>query len=176
MSKLTKKEEKFIDEYLIDFNGKRAYLDTFGTKNEDSARVLASRLLTKANIQQAIDKRIEEMQLRYKGIREKIIDRNITILLQDFTNVANVKGNFVMVKDFDELTQEQKMCIKSVVQTRDGVKVEFESKEKAEERIIELLRLNKEDNNENNSNDIISLKDASLEELKTMLEKLNDDK
>ena len=175
MPNLTKKEQKFVDEYLIDFNGRRAYMDAFGTKNEHSARSQASYLLTKPDIQQAIDKRIEEMQQRYKGIREKIIDRNITILLQDFTNVANVKGNFVMVKDFDELTQEQKMCIKSVVQTRDGVKVEFESKEKAEERIIELLRLNKEDNNENNSNDILSLKDASLEELKEMLEKIKDD-
>ena len=163
MSKLTKKDIKFIDEYMIDLNGKRAYTEVFGTKNEHSARTLASRLLSKVDVQEEIDKRLNDMKKQYKGVREKIIERNLNILFQDYTNIVNSKDNFVMIKNTDELTREQKECVKSIVQTRDGVKIEFESKEKAEETIIRLLGLDKE--KEQNFFDTELLKGLTREDL-----------
>lgn len=163
MAKLTKKEEKFVDEYMIDLNGRRAYMASFGTKNEHSARTQASRLLAKPDIQATIDARLNDMKKQYKGVREKIIERNLNILFQDYTNIVNSKDNFVIVKNTDELTREQKECIKSVIQTRDGVKIEFESKEKAEETIIRLLGLDKE--KEQNFFDTELLKGLTREDL-----------
>ena len=149
---LTKKEEKFVDEYLKDFNGKRAYMTAFGIKNEHSARTLASRLLAKADIQAELEKRRKEMRTQYSNLRERMIERNVNILFQDFTNIASVQTKVVqgltiqsvIITDMDQLTEEQRQCVKSIKQTRDGISVEFESKEKAEDTLIKLLGYDKE--------------------------------
>lgn len=55
MAKLTPKQARFIDEYLIDFNGTQAYMRAgYKAKNEDSAAVLASKLLRNVKVQEAI--------------------------------------------------------------------------------------------------------------------------
>ena len=55
MAKLTPKMARFVDEYLIDFNGTQAYMRAgYKAKNEDSAAVLASKLLRNVKVQEAI--------------------------------------------------------------------------------------------------------------------------
>lgn len=55
---VTEKQEVFCYEYCVDYNGKRAYMVAYPRVKESTARVNASRLLTKANIQA----RIEELK------------------------------------------------------------------------------------------------------------------
>lgn len=56
---LTKKQERFCEEYLIDLNATQAYIRAgYSAKSSDTARVESSKLLTKPNIQQ----RIAELQ------------------------------------------------------------------------------------------------------------------
>ena len=63
---MNEKQKKFVREYLKDFNGTRAYKEAYGC-SEESARRLASRLLTNVDIQQAIkkqaDKQLEEIEI-----------------------------------------------------------------------------------------------------------------
>lgn len=47
-------KDSVVAEYLIDFNGTRAYRAAFPDVTPDSARVLACRLLAKVHIQEAI--------------------------------------------------------------------------------------------------------------------------
>ena len=52
---LTKKQERFCEEYLIDLNATQAYIRAgYSAKSNDIARVESSKLLTKPNIQQRI--------------------------------------------------------------------------------------------------------------------------
>ena len=64
---MTEKQKIFIKEYLKDFNGTRAYKEAYKCDNEDTARKNASRLLTKADIQEEIatqaDKMLEELDI-----------------------------------------------------------------------------------------------------------------
>ena len=53
MSKLTAKQQRFVDEYLIDLNASQAAVRA--GYSEHSARITASKLLTKTNIQQAVN-------------------------------------------------------------------------------------------------------------------------
>lgn len=62
MRKPTEKQEIFCKEYIIDFNGTRAYIDAYSTPTKkvknSVARTQASKLLAKANI----NTRIEELK------------------------------------------------------------------------------------------------------------------
>jgi len=58
---LTKKQEMFVNEYLIDMNATQAYKRAgHAVKDDNIAAVCANKLLTKANIKEQIDKAMEE--------------------------------------------------------------------------------------------------------------------
>ena len=59
---LTDKQKKFIEEYLIDMNGTRAYRAAYPTvKNDETAGAAACRLLKNVKIKQAIEPILENM-------------------------------------------------------------------------------------------------------------------
>lgn len=66
--KLTEKQKRFCEEYLVDLNGTRAYCSAYPkVKNEAVARTNASRLLTNANIQKYISE-LRQQQSQRTGI------------------------------------------------------------------------------------------------------------
>lgn len=61
MKELTAKQQAFVDEYISNgANGAKAYGKIYGQK--ESARISASRLLSKDNISAEIQKRLEEVK------------------------------------------------------------------------------------------------------------------
>lgn len=74
LSKITKSQDLFCREYIIDFNGTRAYLVAYpNVKSEATARANASRLLTKDNINQRIKELIEERSKRVQIAEDDVI-------------------------------------------------------------------------------------------------------
>lgn len=71
MSKLTDKEDKFCNEYLIDLNQTQAAIRS--GYSEKTARQKGSQLLTKVNIQDRIAELQEELQLKTEVTKEKVI-------------------------------------------------------------------------------------------------------
>ena len=62
MAKLTAKQQKFCDEYLIDCNAGRAYKAAYPSiKSDETARANGSRLLTNANVKKYIDEQLEKI-------------------------------------------------------------------------------------------------------------------
>ena len=59
---MTRNQRKFADEYLVDFNGTRAYKAAYKNVTKDeTAAVNASRLLRNAKVKSYIDGKIKEM-------------------------------------------------------------------------------------------------------------------
>ena len=59
---MTEKQKLFCDEYLIDLNGTRAYRTVYKTiKNDNVAGVRANKLLKQKDIDEYINKRLEEI-------------------------------------------------------------------------------------------------------------------
>lgn len=57
---LTPKMKQFCKEYVIDFNGQRAYLASYDSKSKKSASVQASKLLQVPKIKEYIDAYVQE--------------------------------------------------------------------------------------------------------------------
>ena len=70
MAALTAKIARFVDEYSIDGNGAAAAVRAGYAAN--SARVTASRLLTKANIQEALADRQQALAARFDLDRQRL--------------------------------------------------------------------------------------------------------
>lgn len=75
MSKLTEKQKRFCEEYLIDLNATQSYLRAgYKAKSNEIARVESHKLLTKPNIQQYIEELREEQSKRTEITADKVLE------------------------------------------------------------------------------------------------------
>ena len=109
MAKLTAKQQRFVEEYLIDLNATQAYIRA-GYKNYDSAGVEANKTLNIPKIRQAVDEAMAERSRR-TGINQ---DRVLTELAKmAFVNISNaVDLETGEIKP--DATEEDLACIQSI--------------------------------------------------------------
>lgn len=73
--RLTEKQKRFADAYLLDCNGTRAYQAAYtNVKKDEVARANASRLLAKANVRAYINERLEEMHSEKTADAREVIE------------------------------------------------------------------------------------------------------
>lgn len=141
---LTNKQKVFVNEYLKDLNATRAYKTAYkNIKSEETARVNGSKLLTNTNVAEEIQKRMDERAKRTEITQDKVLKEIAKLAFTDITSIVSVKkfktekGEYskVVIKDFSELTEDQRVCISGVKETKLGIEVSFCSKERA----LELL-------------------------------------
>ena len=82
MSKLTDKQKAFCREYVIDWNGSRAYKVAYpDVKSDETARANASRLLTNANVKTYIEE-IQKDLAKLAGISALSNIKHLTDILE----------------------------------------------------------------------------------------------
>lgn len=102
MAKLTAKQQRFCDEYLIDLNATQAAIRA--GYSEKNARNIASENLAKPNIREYIDNRLEE--------KEKALIANQDEVLKYLTSVlrGQSKSTEIVIEGFgDGSTKARKM-------------------------------------------------------------------
>lgn len=73
--KLTEKQKRFADEYIISGNATQAYKKTYSkVKKDEVARANASRLLTNANVKNYIDERLEELKSERTADAQEVLE------------------------------------------------------------------------------------------------------
>ena len=70
---LTPKQQRFVDEYLVDLNATQAYLRAGYKVSETVANVNASRLMANAKVQAAIEKRKQDRAQRVEVTQDYVI-------------------------------------------------------------------------------------------------------
>ena len=137
------KHEMFCQEYMIDLNGAKAYRRTYGEVK--AARVMASKLLSKANIQARIAE-LKEIRSERTVITQDMVLKELKILAQsDFRDYGEIVKDFahpdgrLKLKAFKEMKGDATRAIKSISEhiTKDGIQIKF--KLHGKEKPLELL-------------------------------------
>lgn len=74
MSKLTEKQKAFCDYYIQTLNATKSYTKAGYKGSETTARVNASKLLTKANIQNYISERLAELESKRVADAKEVLE------------------------------------------------------------------------------------------------------
>lgn len=132
MPKLTEKQKRFCEEYLIDLNATQAALRA-GYKNADIGR----RLVTKSHVSEYIEKLRKEQSRRTEITADRVLEELAAIAFADRTEIQQVldQGGAVGFTPTEELSEEVKKVIACIEEGKYGTKVTSYDKVKA----LELL-------------------------------------
>lgn len=91
---LTDKQKKFIEEYLVDMNGTRAYRVAYpSVKKNETAAALASRLLTNDKVKKAIEPILENMSSDRMATATEVMEYLTSVMRGESTaEVVVVEG------------------------------------------------------------------------------------
>ena len=123
--KLTAKQQRFVDEYLVDFNATQAALRAGYSKK--TAAFIGAQNLKKLQIQTEIARRQRDLQKRTEVSQDRVV--------KELARIAFADAAVVCVTDFDKLTDDQRAAIQGVRPTNFGWEIKLCDKIKA----LELL-------------------------------------
>ena len=127
---LNKKQRMFLNEYLMDFNATQAAIRA--GYSEKTAYSMGSRLLKNVEIEQGIQKRLDEAKMSADDVLlalAEIANASVDDVM-DIESGKKVSLNFQKAKDQGKLG-----LIKSITPTANGIKVELHDRMRA----LELL-------------------------------------
>lgn len=134
MAKLTAKQQRFVEEYLIDLNATQAAIRAGYSKK--TAKEVGCQNLTKLNIQEEIQKKIKNREKRTEITQDRV--------LKELAAIAFAKvSDFVIIDDWghveltqtEALSEDNKKALAGIKETKFGINVETYDKTKA----LELL-------------------------------------
>lgn len=136
MAKLTEKQQRFVDEYLIDLNATQAAIRagySVKTANEQGSQNLA-----KLSIIQAISERMAERSKRTGVNQDRVVQELAKVAFIKMTDVVDQNGKIKDTASEDDLS-----CIESIKykhsDTDSGYSVEREVKIASKLKALELL-------------------------------------
>lgn len=141
--KLTPKQIKFIDEYLIDLNATQAAIRAGYSKK--TAQRIGSENLSKPLLQAEIQKRRNKLQTKCEITQERVLRELAAIAFASGADFAKVVtgGAFDTVRMIptDKLLPEKLAAIAGVKMTANGVEVKLHDKVRALEMLGKYLGL-----------------------------------
>ena len=128
----------FAQEYAVDLNATRAAVRAGYAKR--GAAVTGSRLIRKPNVEYWIAE-AQELKARSRNITiARVLEEMRRLAFAQTTDMVELKGGWVTIKDTDSLTTEQKSAILQIKQKKDGeLEVKFYDKQKALEMLAKYL-------------------------------------
>ena len=144
--KLTPKQIRFVDEYLVDFNATQAAIRA--GYSPKTAAAAAARLLRNVNIQAEIARRQKDLQRRTEVTQDRVVKELARVAFADATDYACVETltyenedgtvspvQIVSPKDTDTLSDDQRAAIAGIKHGANGIEIKLHDKIKA----LELL-------------------------------------
>lgn len=142
---LTEKQARFVQEYLVDLNATQAAIRA--GYSEKTARSLGQRLLTNVDIQNEIQKAKESRSYRTHITQDAVLRELAAIGFARATDYAEIDGDgHVFIVPTAELTEEQRIAIAGVKQTKYGVEVKMHDKLRALEMLSNHLGMFRTEN------------------------------
>jgi len=155
--KLTPKQQRFVEEYLIDLNATQAAIRAGYSKK--TAEVTGSRLLRNAKVKEAIKQAAKERSERTGVTQDMVIDQLRKIAFHDIRDVVEWKNNKIRIRDSDKVDGTIIQEIQeSVSESGRTLKVKTNDRMKALELLAKHLRMFDETTQNNNTNILINIR------------------
>jgi phage terminase small subunit len=116
--KLTPKQKRFVDEYLVDLNASQSAIRAGFSPR--TARFIGYRLLTMPQIKEALGVAQEDLSKRTQVTQERVIAELAAIAFSNIGDIVSWGPEGVSVKSADELSPEILASVADV--SRSGVK------------------------------------------------------
>lgn len=137
MAKLTEKQKRFVEEYLIDLNATQAAIRA--GYSTDSAKEIGHENLTKPHIRACIDSEIAERSKRTGVNQDRVIRELARVAFVNANDVINIEEATLK----EDATEDDTAAIASVkvktIPTKEGEGVEREIKLADKLKALELL-------------------------------------
>ena len=169
MAKLTEKQKRFVQEYLVDLNATAAAKRA--GYSEKSASRIAVELLNKTQVSAEIQKQQAKRQKRVEITQEKVLEELAAIAFANGADFATVNQNgIVRITPTSELPDEKRKAIASIKEGANGTEIKTYDKVRALELLGKHLGVFDSNNGaaaeqENNIFDVID--QSTREELDT---------
>lgn len=140
---LTDKQERFCQEYMIDFNGAQAAIRA--GYSPDSAKEIASETLTKPNVQERLSQLKKEAAEQFGVSKQQLINELKKIAFFDIRKIYSDHNSLLDIKDFDDDSAGAVAGIEvdEIISQRETIgytkKVKLHSKIAAIERVSRML-------------------------------------
>lgn len=138
-NKLSAKQQRFVNEYCVDFNGTQAAIRAGYAAN--SANTQATRLLANDYIKKALEEKKIEIAESSKLKTSDVIDELRRIAFSDITQVMSFSASKAKIKSSRKLSEDAKKIVASVSQTQAGLTVKLHDKVKALELLGRYLNI-----------------------------------
>ena len=100
MANLTPKQQRFVEEYLIDLNATQAAIRA--GYSEKTAKVIAAQNLSKLNVQEAQNKRTEQTQIDSAYVLKRLVE----IDQMDVLDIMDDDGNVKPLRDWPKIWRQ----------------------------------------------------------------------
>ena len=137
MAKLTGKQQRFVEEYLIDLNATQAAIRA--GYSVDSAKEIASENLTKPNIQRAIAKEMAERSKRTGVNQDRVVQELARIAFAKITDITDANCHIKEDASEDDLACVESIKVKKSKTDNGSLCEEREIKLASKLKALELL-------------------------------------
>jgi phage terminase small subunit len=169
MMKLTPKQKKFADEYLIDLNATAAYKRAeYKVKSDNAAGVNANRLLRNAKIQKYIQERMNQREKRTEITQDRVLKELAKIGFANIDDYLKIDAKeyvigyeddddpdaehipikhyakYVDVFQTDSVDKDKLGAVSEIKQTKEGISIKLHDKVAALEKIGKHLGMFKD--------------------------------
>lgn len=131
--RLTEKQKRFCEEYLIDLNATQAAIRA--GYSEKTARTIAAQHLAKLNIQAYISELQKQQSKRTEITADRVLEELAAIAFSDRSKFSYVTNNGVRFTPTEELSDSEKRSIASIIDGKNGIEIKSYDKLRALELI-----------------------------------------
>ena len=144
--KLTAKQIRFVDEYMVDFNATQAAIRA--GYSEKTANTIGAQNLAKLSIQAEISRRQKDLQRSTEVTQERVVKELARIAFANMADYLHVETQtrtkddgtettyqIVVLSETEDLSTDQRAALANVKQSVNGVEIKLHDKIKA----LELL-------------------------------------
>lgn len=165
MAKLTEKQKRFVQEYLVDLNATAAAKRA--GYSEKSASRIAVELLNKTQVSAEIEKRRASLRNKLEITQEKVLEELAAIAFANGADFATVNQNgIVRIIPTEDIPQDKRKAIASIKEGANGTEIKTYDKVRALELLGKHLGMfdSKNGGSEAPENNIFEVIDQSTRE------------